>query len=73
MQVAMVLRKLVTPEEKNPQLRKVFNEYLEQIAVQTSAQTPSRAHAKNNIGNALAICHGSRKHKHISITPSFDG
>jgi tetratricopeptide (TPR) repeat protein len=55
MQMAMVLRKLVTPEEKTTQLRRVFNEYLEaDRQFKLAHNTPLRAHVKNNIGNVLS-------------------
>jgi tetratricopeptide (TPR) repeat protein len=54
MQVAMVLRKLATPENRVAQLRRVMNENLEaDRQFKLARNTAFRAHAKNNIGNAL--------------------
>jgi tetratricopeptide (TPR) repeat protein len=54
LQLAMVLRKLVTPENKSAQLRRVLNEYEEaDRQFKLAHNRVYRAHVKNNIGNAL--------------------
>ena len=54
MQVAMVLRKLSTPENKPAQFRRVLNEYEEADRHFKLAHNRTyRAYVKNNIGNAL--------------------
>lgn len=53
-QLAMVLRKLVTPENKATQFRRIINEYLEADRnFKLARNTVFRAHMKNNIGNVL--------------------
>jgi tetratricopeptide (TPR) repeat protein len=53
-QLAMILRKLVTPENKTEQLRRVLNEYEEaDHQFKVARNTVFRAHVKNNIGNVL--------------------
>ena len=53
-QRAMILRKLVTPENKVAQLRRVVNEYEEADSYFKLAHNMvNRAHVKNNIGNVL--------------------
>jgi tetratricopeptide (TPR) repeat protein len=53
-QLAMVLRKLATPENESAQLRRVLNEYEEADRQFKLAHNPVyRAIVKNNIGNAL--------------------
>lgn len=54
LQLAMVLRKLATPENRTAQLRLVMNEDLEaDRQFKLAHNAVFRAHAKNNIGNAL--------------------
>jgi len=54
MQLAMVLRKLVTPQNKSIQLRKVLSEYEEADRLfKLAHHNLYRATVKNNIGNAL--------------------
>jgi tetratricopeptide (TPR) repeat protein len=54
LQLAMVLRKLATPENKSAQLRRVLNEYEEaDRQFKLAHNRVYRAHVKNNIGNAL--------------------
>ncbi|HBB87561.1 MAG TPA: hypothetical protein DC047_08100 [Blastocatellia bacterium] len=54
MQLAMVLRKLTTPENKVVELQRVLGEYIEaDRQFKIARNTAFRAHAKNNIGNAL--------------------
>jgi tetratricopeptide (TPR) repeat protein len=53
-QRAMILRKLVTPENRVAQLRRVMNEYEEADSYFKLAHNMvNRAHVKNNIGNVL--------------------
>jgi tetratricopeptide (TPR) repeat protein len=53
-QLAMVMRKLATPENKATELRRVIDEYLEaDRQFKLARNTVFRAHVKNNIGNAL--------------------
>jgi tetratricopeptide (TPR) repeat protein len=53
-QLAMILRKLVTPENKSAQFRRIINEYLEADRnFKLARNTVFRAHVKNNIGNVL--------------------
>src|SRR6185503_19844180 len=54
MQLAMVLRKLATPENRTSQFRRVINEYLEADRdFKIARNIVFRAHVKNNSGNAL--------------------
>ncbi len=53
-QLAMVLRKLASPENKAAQFRRVLNEYEEADRhFKIAHHTVFRAHVKNNIGNVL--------------------
>lgn len=53
-QFAMVLRKLVTPENKTALLKRVINEYEEaDRQFKLARNTVFRAHVKNNLGNVL--------------------
>lgn len=53
-QLAMILRKLVTSENKATQLSQVISEYKEaDDYFKTARNTVFRAHVKNNIGNVL--------------------
>ncbi len=53
-QLAMILRKLVTPENKTEQLNRVIDEYEQADSeFKLARNTVFRAHVKNNIGNAL--------------------
>lgn len=57
-QRAMILRKLVTPENRVDQLHKVISEYEEAEAYfKLARNTVNRAHIKNNIGNVLRDLH----------------
>jgi tetratricopeptide (TPR) repeat protein len=57
-QRAMILRKLVRPESKADQLRKVIAEYEEAEAYfKLARNTVNRAHIKNNIGNVFRDLH----------------
>lgn len=54
MQLAMVLRKLATPENKTAQFRRVLNEYEEADRhFKLAHNSILRGHVKNNIGNVL--------------------
>jgi tetratricopeptide (TPR) repeat protein len=54
MQLAMVLRKLITPENKAANLRRIVNEYQEaDTQFKLAHHSVFRAHVKNNIGNVL--------------------
>ncbi|MDQ1637765.1 MAG: hypothetical protein QOF62_1104 [Pyrinomonadaceae bacterium] len=54
LQLAMVLRKLATSENKETELQAVLDEYVEaDRQFKVARNTAFRAHAKNNIGNAL--------------------
>jgi len=53
-QLAMALRNLTTPEKKETELQRVLDEYVEaDRQFKMARNTAFRAHAKNNIGNAL--------------------
>ena len=66
-QRAMILRKLVTPENKADQLRKVINEYDEADSYfKLARNTVNRAHIKNNIGNVLRdLSHYREAHEYL--------
>jgi len=66
-QRAMILRKLVTPENRVDQLRKVIAEYEEAEAYfKLARNTVNRAHIKNNIGNVLRDLHRySEAHEYL--------
>jgi tetratricopeptide (TPR) repeat protein len=66
-QRAMILRKLVTPENKADQLRKVINEYEEADSYfKLARNTVNRAHIKNNIGNVLRdLARYREAHEHL--------
>ena len=67
MQVAMVLRKLASPDKRGAEFRRIINEYNEADGhFKQARNTIFRAHVKNNIGNILCdLSRFNEAHEHL--------